>query len=330
MTQSPNSSGISPAQSPESQPPVPPRAPFLLKRIFLLIVDPEWWAKSAMYPYSATFWALFWVTVLTSIILAMTLLFPVANNFVSMARDFAVSYDHNYPPMLLDNGKLSFTGPRAKPGQFIELTGENAQLVIDPSGQAKISPPDGDLMMNVDVTQSNIVVHSPLYQQPQIISLADIQGRLAVILNLPANAAPSANQTPPVTLDSTSLTRIVNIMGLVFLFLTVCLGWLLLFLQQAIWSVLMIILVAPITVMVCRGLGMPLRVAYRIGTAVMVPVLVVSCFLESLKIISLGNQATDQWETFLQLAVLLSPIPIAIWAAMIANRLFGGTKTSRR
>jgi Protein of unknown function (DUF1189) len=328
MTQSPNSLKNSPGQTPGPQPVVPVRAPILPKRIVLLIADPEWWAKSAMYRYSVTFWALFWVLVLSSVILAMSLVYPAAQKFAISAHDFAASYDQNYPPMILENGTLSFQGPRAKPKEYIQVVANNAELVVNPSGQTNIPPPIGPLAMDVSVNKTDMIMQSIF--GPQDESLVDVQKYLLRLLNQTDYSSVSIDKVPPVVLNSASLTRIVDSLAPFFVLSSVFAVVVILLLLQAIWCLLMILLTGPLVVMMSRNLGMPLRVAYRVSTAVMVPAVAVNCLLESLGIVSLNNQTADQWVIFVQWVLWLSPIPIAFWAGMIANRIFTTSKMPKQ
>ncbi|HMD54460.1 MAG TPA: hypothetical protein VKJ65_07930, partial [Phycisphaerae bacterium] len=212
-------------------------------------------------------------------------------------------------------------------GQFILALGNSARLLVDPSGKANVPPLAQELVMDVHMTSTKMTISYPLYQTSSDFQLSVIQQKLAMILGQ-IDLFSSSNQTPPITLNSESLTKLIDNAGPTFLFFSVFFGAIPFFLLQVLWCALMIVLVSPMVAIVCREVGMPLRVAYRIGTAVMAPVIAVICLLESLGIVSIENPSTDQWSAFLHLAILLSPVPAAIWAGTIANRLFGKPKKS--
>jgi hypothetical protein len=289
---------------------VPPRPPPLPLRIVLLIVQPEQWAHAALYRYSATFWPLLWVLVITSTIVALA----TGSRILDSCRTFARSYDHRYQPMLLKNGELSVIPQKGlKP---LSINGKFARLMVRPQAQGSYTNTSRRWVFVI--THGAVVLTGSWFSKPIVWPLLPLQESMAKANGAAIKrVAGQPRDVPPVRIDSATLEKFLQTYRPALLTWFAILGGAIIDLRQAFWCLLMIVLTGPLVMILNRNLGMPLRVAYRIGTAVLAPVLALQCLLIVLRVLPLESQST-----LVETVLFFSPVLLAVWAGVLANRMF--------
>ncbi len=297
--------------------PVEPRPPAFWRRTFRLMLFPEQWAEAARYRYAATFWPVFWLLIVTSVVVAVT----TGQQLLQQCGAFAKSYDRLYQPMQLQRGTLTVLP--AKGRQLLKLTSRGRELVVRPTVQTVAR--DTSRPQMVVLTKHDLILTGsatlPFVKNPLEVPLLTIQAVLAQANGAKIPSGPlRPAEVPAVRIDSTSLGNLVRYMTVPTLGAFAILGGAINALQQAIWAALMVVLGGPLVMILNTRLGMPLRVAYRIATAVLAPILALKCLLLALGIIPPESKSlVTIW------LLSFSPLALAMWAGVLASRLYRPT-----
>ena len=293
-----------------------PKPPPLPKRFVLLLVEPEKWAQAAMYPTSVTFWPLAWAI----IIAALCMGFSMSANSIKPLQAFAASYDQHYLPMQLNKGQLSIIMPKGK-----------TKLV-----PLKVQSPYETVLVNTNLRGASTLTSYPLIalfnrtdliltgtkmRQPMVVMpMAQLQQEMLL-----ANGAitPAAVKTtpvaklPPVQINAQTLQKFFTAAAPVVVLVLGAVASLFFVGAYVLWTLLMVFLTGFLVMSINRNIGMPLRVAWRISMAVMIPLLVLRGLLAVFGVVPAINHSpmTDQ-------IIYMAPIGLALWAAILANRIF--------
>ena len=312
-----------PSQDARYKPPTrfsKPKPPALPKRFILLLVEPEKWAQAATYPALATFWPLAWAL----IIAALCMGFSMSAGSIKPLQAFAASYDQHFLPMQLNKGQLSIIRPKGATKLLPMMVQTPVETVLaDPTlvGAAKLTTHplivlfDRDSVVLTGSSWGGAWVIMPMVQlQREILA---INGVLKPSL---AKSMPT-DKLPAIRLDSKTLPALMPLISFILGPASVpafLLGF-------CLWTVLMVFLTGFLVMSINRNIGMPLKVAWRISMAVMIPLLVLRGLLAVLGVVPAINQSpmTDQ-------IIYMAPIALALWAAILANRKFGKTSGGKQ
>ncbi len=279
----------------------------------MLLVEPRQWAIAARYRVRVVFWPLMLMLVVSSLLTA----YPMADGIFQLARQFVASYDKSFDPMLLSGGKLSVIPvPGKKP---LKIVGAEGKLIVrsDVTGLYR----DTSMPIVMVLTQNHLVYTGswPMFSTPKkSVSLRKVQVLLALSngLKVPRGASGLQNP-PPMKVKSATLLALINTNRFaIMLFFTFMFG-LVVFLSSGIWTLLMIVLVSPMIAMINRANGMPLGRAYRISMAIMVPLLAIRGLLVFFHIVPLESESA-----IVSLLLFISPLPLSVWAAVLATRMY--------
>ncbi len=279
----------------------------------MLLVEPRQWAAVARYRLSVVIWPFLLTLVVSSLVTA----YPMASHIVQRAGQFAAGYDKQFDPMMLTGGKLSVIPEKGK--KPLQITGPNGKLIVRPEVTGLYH--DTSRPMVVVLTQNHIVYTGSwrFFSTPiQSISMRRMQILMALSNGLQVPHAKNGHlDPPPVKVDSTSLLATVNSNRFTISFILDLFIGLVVFVFDGLWCGLMIIMISPLIAMLNRPNGMPLGRAYRISLAVMVPLLAFRSLLVLFHIVPIDDQSVVA--SFL---LFISPMPLAIWAGLIAARMY--------
>ncbi len=319
MTDTPPPSPTPPQDTSRYKPPMrfaKPKPPPLPVRFVLLLVEPEKWAQAAMYPASITFWPLFWAIVIG----AMCMGFSMSARAIKPLRAFAASYDQHFLPMLLNKGRLSIIMPRGKTNLVpLQIRNPYETVLVNTSlsgASALKTHPLIALFNRTDLIltgtkMSRPIVIMPLAQLQQEMLLTNRAMSVAAIKTTPVD------KLPPVTINSQSLQTFFAATALVIMLVAGVAASVIIAGFFLLWVVLMIFLTGFLVMSINRNIGMPLKVAWRISMAVMIPLLVLRGLLAVFNIVPAINHSplTDK-------IIYMAPIGLSLWAAILANRMF--------
>jgi hypothetical protein len=319
MMDTPPQPPTTPAPDSRNKPPVrfsKPKPPPLPKRFLLLLVEPEKWAQAVSYPASVTFWPLVWALIISAICMG----FSMSARAIKPMKQFAASYDQHFLPMQLNKGELSIIKPAGKTSLVpLNIQSPYETLMVDTSlsGISALKTYPLIALFN----RTDLVLTGQRMSQPMLIMpLAQLQQEMllanGVITPAAAKTTP-VDKLPAMRIDAQSLHKfftvtapvVVVVMGLVA---SACF-----LLAYSGWTVLMIFLTGFLIMSINRNLAMPLKVAWRISMAVMIPLLVLRGLLAVFNVVPAINSTpiTDQ-------IIYMAPIGLALWAAVLANGMF--------
>ena len=305
-----------PSQDARYKPPTrfsKPKPPALPKRFILLLVEPEKWAQAAMYPASVTFWPLAWALIIAGLCMG----FSTSAGSIKPLQQFAATYDQHFLPMQLNKGQLSIIRPKGTT-KLVPMTVQTPMetVLADPAlvGAAKLATHPFIVLLDRD---SVVLTGSSWGGSWVIMPIAQLQRDILAISRLLkpslAKSMPT-DKLPAVILNSKTLPALMPFVSLILGLASVpafLLGF-------CVWTVLMVFLTGFLVRSINRSIGMPLKVAWRISMAVMIPLLVLRGLLAVFGAVPAINQSpmTDQ-------IIYMAPIALALWAAILANRKFG-------
>ena len=262
---------------------------------------PESWAEALRFPLRYSLVPLVLAIVLAGVVTGTA--FGI--RIYRYVANFANGYDAVYAPMEYKDGKLSvLESPIA--GRPIQIdTAGGGMLVIDPTGQTK---PE-DLKEQGGVLISQTTVYQCMFGQVTPIPLKEFP----IFADLPDGTR----------IDGAFLRREVQtsgrgyaaIFGIMFCTVSV--------IANTIWSALMIFAAAPVVVIAAAGLRLRYRTAYRVVAAVLVPLVLLGALL-----IALGlNPAQTMRPEFVPIFWFAATLILAVWAGILAGRMFRPRKT---
>ncbi len=304
-----------PSQDARYKPPAKfskPKPPVLPKRFLLLLVEPEKWAQAAMYPASVTFWPLVWAMIIAGLCMG----FSTSAGSIKPLQEFAATYDQHFLPVQLDKGQLSIIRPKG-PTKLIPMTVQTPMetVLADPALAGAATLATHPFIVLLD--RNSVVLTGSNWSSPWLIMpMAQLQREIVAVNGLLkpslARSVPT-DQLPAVILDSKTLPPLMPLISLI-LGLASIPAYVLWF---CVWTVLMVFLTGFVVRSINRSIGMPLKVAWRISMAVMIPLLVLRGLLAAFGVVPALNPSpiTDQ-------IIYMAPIALALWAAVLANRKF--------
>ncbi len=288
----------------------------LPKRFLLLLVEPEKWAHAAIYPFTVTFWPLVWAMIIGAACLG----FSLSAHSIKPLQAFANSYDQHYLPMLLQHGKLSLLKPAGKTKLvplYIPNVYETVMVNTSLTGAAALKTKPliclfnhTDLVLTGEKVSHPMVVMSMAKLQREIL-LANGAIKPAVLKTTPVD------KLPAVRIDSPTLQKFFKVLSPVVVLVLGLLASLIFLLTNILWTVFMVLLTGFLVMSINRNIGMPLKAAWRISMAVMIPMLVLRGLLAVFNLVPVVNNSpiVDQ-------IIYMAPIGLSLWAAILANRLF--------
>ena len=303
--------GGSPAEPPR------PKPPRFFKRLGLLLLRPEQWAESALFPYRYVLWPLLFIILVMSIPLAV----HFAGKLVDVEEAAVGQYDLYFRPMLLSHGTLTILPEPGK--KILRLNQPDYELRVDLTGHK--TPADLHQPMGLLATKNKL--YTKALWARQTLPLSRVQRYFLLASGNNAMRHVPINKLPDVTVNSKSLKLLLNYLrpklipgislALFLINMVSFLGW----------SLIMTVLIAPGVMILNQQLAMPLRVAMRIGTAVMIPLVVVRGLLEYFRYSSLMPSPGHSGD-FYAMIWWLAPLPLGLWAGFLASRHL--TRTSHK
>jgi hypothetical protein len=294
----------------------------MLARIALLCVRPEYWPQAARFPLSATLWPVVLVGVVMSALVSLSAMRSVMQTY----NAFAASYDGQFFPMQVSGGKLSrlaTTQPAGAPalvaptftlrnipywsGRLAQM--KPTQVIFDPDKNVRLDVVDGQAMIHI--TDTEMIWTTPgsdfysdsgdagVARAPLAPLLAPLLADQDVIIN--GQTLQHATQKKSEIAIAVFLTT----------FICHCLSSLL-------WAFLMGVLMIPVVLFSAARLAMPRHVAFRIGLAVTVPLLVVGGILEATGALAQTSVPAD----LLPIFWCLCAAGMALWSGILANRIY--------
>lgn len=265
-----------------------------------------------MYPTSVTFWPLAWALVIGALCMG----FSMSAGSIKPLKAFAASYDRHYLPMLLNKGRLSIIKPTGKTALVPLNVPTSVETVIaDPSlvGKSKVTTYPLIVLFN----QNSVVLTGSAWSSPWVLSpMVQLQRELlalnTVLTPSAANSTP-INKLPSIRVDSKTLPALMPLISVLVGLASVPAF----FLAFSAWILLMIFLTGFLVMSINRNLGMPLKAAWRISMAVMIPVLVLRGMLAIFGVVPAINDSP-----MTNKIIYMVPIGLALWAAILANRMF--------
>ena len=319
MTQNPSSSPPPAPSTPPAkpQPIIFQRPPRLLALILMLLIEPRQWAIAARYRVTVILWPFLLVLFASSLLTG----YPMASRIMHLARRFAVSYDKSFDPMLLTNGRLSvIPTPGKKP---LKIVGSGGKLIVRPNVTGLYR--DTSMPMVMVLTQNHLIYTGSwaMFATPrQSISVRQLQTVLAQSNGMPIGQGKNGQLLPPpVKVSSATLLALINSNHATITALITVMFGMVIFLSNGLWSVLMIVMISPLIAMINRPNQMPLGRAYRISMALMVPLLAIRSLLVLFHIVPLEDQSMA-----VSFLMFISPLPLAIWAAVLSARMYAPQK----
>ncbi len=285
------------------------KPPRFIVRTLLLLAEPHYWAKAALYPLRYTLWPLIFVALISGGIIGSRL----AGDGLKQMNRIAQGYDAMYAPMVISDGKLSVAVNSKKPPFHIESAGISIQIA---QGPAVTPVPAATTML---ITPTAIDVHEISGQQV-MIPMSRVQRLLLAAGGSTLSVKTPVAQLPAVQINSASLQELLQRSGgVIYWLIAWCAGivaWGLMLLWSAIMGLLAMVLVA----MINRDIGMPARVAARIAFAVMVPLVALQAVLALLGLTP--GEVSGAALGVLQALWMMAPLAMALWAGALANRMF--------
>ncbi len=304
-----------PSQDARYKPPTrfsQPKPPALPKRFMLLLVEPEKWAQAAMYPASATFWPLVWALIIATLCMG----YSMCAGSIKPLQAFAASYDQRFLPMQINKGQLSIISPKGKTKLIPMKVQTPVETVLaDPAlaGAAKLKTDplivlfDRDSVVLTGSTWGGSWIIMPMAQLQREVLAVNGQIKPSLAKSLPTD------KLPAIILDSKTLPALMPLTSVIL-----GLGSLPAFLLGfCLWTVLMVFMTGFLIMSINRNIGMPLKVAWRISMAVMIPLLVLRGLLAVFGVVPAMNQSP-----MIDQIIYMTPIALALWAAVLANRKF--------
>lgn len=279
-------------------------------RTFFLLIDPAAWPRAAMYGFRITLAPLVLVSLVMASIIAINGCHIMYGDILAFAR----SYDSHYDPMILSGGKLKpIPTPGKKPLHYVTP-------IFSLTYSTKVHPPQltHHQLLAVRLTPAGYyIAGNALFSRTHIQPYKNWQQIFARSLGLPLKGGKLA----PVTINSQSLLVITHRLFFYFVILAGMILSLLGAVGMLLWAVVAMVFAAPLVALVNVQLRMPLRVAYRIACAVMVPMTVVRAVLLIYNVLpSAPRTFTEEMLPF------LVPVGISIWAGVMARKMYGRPK----
>ncbi len=326
MTDTPSQPPATPAPESRNKPPVrfsKPQPLPLPKRFILLLVEPEKWAQAVTYPTSVTFWPLVWALFISALCMG----FSMSTRVIKPIQAFAASYDQHFLPMLLNKGELSIIKLAGK-ADLVPLNVQSPYetLMVDTSlsGTSKLTTyPLIALFNRTDLVLTGTQMSQPMLVMPLGRLQQEILLANGVITPAAAKTTP-VNKLPAVRVDAQTLQKFFTITAPVVVLVMGLVVSLFFMLAFILWTVLMVFLTGFLVMSINRNLAMPLKVAWRISMAVMIPLLVLRGVLAVFNVVPAINSTpiTDQ-------IIYMAPMGLALWAAVLANRMFSKPRGNR-
>jgi len=302
-------------------PAVPPP---LLRRIGLLCLRPQQWAEAARYRLSATLWPVVVVTLLVAMVMGLA----AARRGTRIYDAFAADFDGRFFPVVLKDGKLSRV-PATDGGKttlappelviqdmpfwstFFRIGGvESVKVVFDPENKSRADMVGSQLL--VRLTDSEMVMTQP--GSDSVLGGSD-DSQWRAPLPVGEEMSISGEQLRGAELPRTSL-------GISVFLATAFVG----FFYNFLWALLVAFVLVPLIVMIAAPVGMPRYVAYRVGLAITVPLIALSGLLEATGLMSQTSMPVE----VMPVIWLLAAAGMALWAALMANRMFSPRRAPRR
>ncbi len=289
-----------------------PPPPNMLMRCLLLLIDPEAWARAAMYGFRTTFGPLLLIALLMGGITAA----QGCREMYGLMIRFGKSYDSHYAPMVLSHGQLHLIATKGKvPLKFVTPL---FKMTFSP----RATPPQissKEVLALKLVPNGYFLAGHGFFNGTKLQPYKSWQQIFARTLGLPLQKG----KTPDVPINSTTILLIIH--GFFFYFLIF--AGIVLAVAAAVgillWAAVAMVFAAPAVAMVNIQLRMPLRVAYRIACAVMVPMVVLRSVLMMLNILP-AQAATFGGE----MAEFIVPVAVAVWAGVLAKRMYAPPPSS--
>ena len=317
----PPAAGNNPSSKPGSNPAGPPRPqpPRFFRRLGLLLLRPEQWAESAVFPYRYVLGPLLFIILVVSIPLAV----HVAQQLVNVEEAAVGQYDQSFKPMLLSHGTLKILPAPGK--KILRLNQPDYELRVDTTGHQTAA----DLHQPMGLLVTNNMLYTKVFSATQTLPLSRVQRYFLLAAGNTAVLHVPVNKLPDVTVNSKSLRLLLSYLrpALVLAISLILSG--LNVVKFLGWALIMTVLIAPGVMILNQQLAMPLRVAMRIGTAVMIPLVVVRGLLEYFRYSSLMPSPGHSGD-FYAMVWWLAPLPLGLWAGFLASRNLTRPSSGRR
>jgi hypothetical protein len=285
----------------------------VLVRTFFLLIDPAAWPRAAMYGFRTTLAPL----VLVSLVMASIVAINGCHKMYGYINAFAATYSSHYDPMVLSDGKLKvIPTPGKKPLHYVTP-------VFAITYSTKTHPPrlSHTELLAVRLTPGGYyIAGNGLFNRTNIQPYKNWQQIFARALGLPL----VNGKTAPVPINSQNLLLLTHRLFYYFVIMAGMILSLLGAIGMVFWAALAMVFSAPLIALVNIELRMPLRVAYRIACAVMVPMTVVRAILLIYNVLpSVPRTITQEMLPF------VVPVGISIWAAFMARKMYRPSQPSR-
>lgn len=296
-----------------------PKPPRFFRRLGLLLLRPEQWAESALFPYRYVFWPLVFIILAVSIPLSV----HFAGKLVNVEEASVAQYDLYFKPMLLKGGTLKILPAPGK--KILRVNEPDYELRVDVSGHTTLA--DFHQPMGLLVTENKI--YTKLYSATQTLPLSRVQRYFLLSAGNAAALKMPVNKLPDVTVNSKSLKVLLHYLRPALVMAVSLILMVLNVVKFLGWALIMTVLISPGVMILNQHLAMPLRVAMRIGTAVMIPLVVVRGLLDYFRYSSLMPSPGHTGD-FYAMVWWLAPLPLGLWAGFLASRHLTRIKPPRQ
>ncbi len=287
-----------------------PKPPAFFPRFVMLLLKPESWPAAAQYP----FWVTLLPLILAVVIASGAVAFSGRAKFFAFARGFASGYDKQYPALRINSdGVVSTAKDATQPCDF-HFNGE--PFVVDTTGKTSFESIKGDM--------ATLVTDRTVYQRWMGQDMPAQPLEDAYIYAFPAPGAWLVPQKgePDNVIDGEHLTKWLNTHEGALSVGVVLFGFMSKFLGETLWITVMLFLLRP-AIMIGAAMGekrliMPKRALYRIGAALLVPVVVFAGITQaagySAASVMGGENALIVW--YFACALM------AVWAGHLAQQMY--------
>jgi len=281
-----------------------PKPPPFLQRFVLLLLKPEAWAGAAQYP----FWVTLFPLLLALLIAATAVGVGGSGRLLTLLDGLAQSYDKHYPVMHLNNDGILSVDPAAT--QPVDFGSTDAPLLIDTTGKTNFDLIKGD--------NATLITDHLVYQRFKGATLPPgaIGERYPWALFIPEKG-----QTT--TIDTSHLLAFIAEHRTTLKIVAAVIIGAIKFVGELLWVAITLFLVRPMIMVGAaygkRPLIMPHRAAYRIGAALLVPVVVFGGIMQGLGYSAesiVGEQNAIIFWCFAAGA-------LAVWSGVMARKMYG-------
>ena len=269
----------------------------------MLLLKPESWTAAAQYPFWVTLLPLIFAVVIAAGAVAVS----VRAKVYTFAQEFAATYDKHYPVLQVNSDGIVTTAPPTT--QPFDLHFNETPFIVDPTGKMGFDLVKGDF--------ATLITAGKVYQRVMGVDIPSepLAGVLPYCLLVPEKGQTTVVDGAHISAWLTDHRTGVGMLVMATVFL-------LKLLSESLWIFVMLFLLRP-AIMIGAALGekrliMPRRALYRIGAALLIPVVMFAGITQaagySAASVVGGENALILW--YFACALM------AVWAGRMAQQMY--------